>query len=427
MADLEKRFTGLSPEQRALLERRLKVKDLSSLRQSEAQTPGSRAASGAAEPSAALAGDRLAREMHFSLLFFSGNGSDEIADKYRLLVECARAADRLSLDAVWTPERHFHAFGGLYPNPSVLAAALAMITERIELRAGSVVMPLHDPLRVAEEWSVADNLSKGRVAIAFASGWSIDDFLLAPDAYDARKQVMVEGIQAVRTLWAGDSIARQDSKGNQREVRIFPKPIQPSLPIWLTSAGSLDTFVKAGELGAHVLTSLIGQTVEQLGEKIAAYRQSLAEHGFDPHAYRVALMLHTFIGTDLEVVKEQVRQPMYEYLRTNLGLHINQARRRNTDVDIEGFSGEDEDVLLGYAFERYFSTSSLLGTPSSCLAMIDRLRANDVDEVACLVDFGVDDDAVIAGLDHLHVLKERCNAGLVGAPAPRQGDALLVR
>ena len=74
-----------------------------------------------------------------------------------------------------------HRFGGLYPNPSVAGAALAAITERVDIRAGSCVLPLHDPIRVAEEWSLVDNLSNGRVGISFAftitniKTWLIDN------------------------------------------------------------------------------------------------------------------------------------------------------------------------------------------------------------------------------------------------------------
>ena len=58
-------------------------------------------------------------------------------------------------------------------NPNVFHAALATITEKIQLRSGSVVMPLHHPVRVAEEWAVIDNLSNSRVGVAFASGWTM--------------------------------------------------------------------------------------------------------------------------------------------------------------------------------------------------------------------------------------------------------------
>jgi hypothetical protein len=118
--------------------------------------------------------------MEFSLFYFSGDGSTTRNDKYRLLIEGAKFADRHRFSGVWIPERHFDAFGGLYPNPSVAGAAISMITEHIQIRSGSVVMPLQNPLRVAEEWSMVDNLSNGRVSLSFAPGWHPNDFVLYP-------------------------------------------------------------------------------------------------------------------------------------------------------------------------------------------------------------------------------------------------------
>ena len=84
--------------------------------------------------------------MDFSLFYFASAEVGKSAEKYRLLIEGAKFADTHGFAAVWTPERHFHEFGGLYPNPSVTSAAIATVTERIQIRAGSVVLPLHDPL-----------------------------------------------------------------------------------------------------------------------------------------------------------------------------------------------------------------------------------------------------------------------------------------
>jgi alkanesulfonate monooxygenase SsuD/methylene tetrahydromethanopterin reductase-like flavin-dependent oxidoreductase (luciferase family) len=65
----------------------------------------------------------------------------------------------------------------------VLAAALAVSTSNIRIRAGSVISPLQNPIRVAEEWSIVDNLSNGRVDLAFGQGWNPNDFVLAPDVF----------------------------------------------------------------------------------------------------------------------------------------------------------------------------------------------------------------------------------------------------
>src|SRR5262249_9179258 len=166
------------------------------------------------------------QSINLSLFYFASNDSEKSEAKYKLLLEGARLADRNGMEAVWTPERHFHAFGGLFPNPSVTSAALAVLTERVHIRAGSVVLPLHDPIRVAEEWSLVDNLSKGRVGIAFASGWHADDFTFFPDRYGQRKEAMFSGIDTVKKLWQGESVAVRGGAGNEVHVRIFPKPIQ---------------------------------------------------------------------------------------------------------------------------------------------------------------------------------------------------------
>src|ERR1044072_728353 len=132
--------------------------------------------------------------MDFGIMFFP-TGQRRNENKYHLLIEAAKYADERGFCAVWTPERHFHEFGGLYPNPALTSAALAAITKRVQLRAGSVVLPLHHPIRVAEEWAFVDNLSHGRVAVSFASGWHADDFVFVPENYADRKQLMLQQIE----------------------------------------------------------------------------------------------------------------------------------------------------------------------------------------------------------------------------------------
>src|SRR2546423_4077661 len=264
MDEIAKRLSALTSTQRELLELRLRKKGLQSILSPDASTVTVEAA---ADESLAISSSedpdawkerKVERSMRFSIYFFSDDGSKNSDDKYRLLLESAKFADQHGFSAVWTPERHFQAFGGLYPNPSVLSAALAMITERTQIRAGSVALPLHHPVRVAEEWSVVDNLSRGRVGISFASGWHPDDFLFAPDAYDERKEVMYRHIETIRRMWAGESVTFQSANDNAVEVRILPKPIQAQLPIWITTAGSPETWNRAGAIGANGLAALPG-------------------------------------------------------------------------------------------------------------------------------------------------------------------------
>jgi natural product biosynthesis luciferase-like monooxygenase protein len=347
----------------------------------------------------------------FSLFYFADDNAVYGEDKYRLYREGALFADRHELTAVWTPERHFHEKAGLYPNPSVLSGALATITKHIKLRAGSVVLPLHNSLRAAEEWSVVDNLSNGRVGISFTSGWMPNDFAFFPDRYPNKRDEMFRGIAEVQRLWRGESIPGRDGLGKEIEVRIFPKPIQAELPIWLTCSGGPEMFEKAGELGFHCLTALLTQSIEEVAPKIKLYRDALVRHGHDPRSGKVTMMMHTFIGEDAEAVLQKVRVPLTKYLKSHLSLIETGAQSLNLELDVREHEDPEKyrDQLAEFAFQRYYRTASLIGTPTSCMKMIEKLKAIGVDEVACLIDFGVDVDSVLESLDHLVVLRELSN------------------
>ncbi|MES1241994.1 MAG: MupA/Atu3671 family FMN-dependent luciferase-like monooxygenase [Acidobacteriota bacterium] len=348
--------------------------------------------------------------MDFGILFFSSVPPAAEDDKYALLIEAAKLADRLGFRSVWIPERHFHEFGGLFPNPSVLGAALAMITERIEIRAGSLISPLHHTLRIAEEWAVLDNLSGGRVAISFGSGWNVDDFIFFPERYASRRAVMLEQIEIVRRLWAGGTHVATNSFGKEVEVRLYPRPLQESLPVWVTSSGNAETFADAGAIGANILTHLLGQDLETLRGKIDIYRSSLAGHGFDPAAGRVSLMLHTFMAPDTAAVKEKVRGPFREYLRSAISLEQMAAAGGGAisgghRIDPHSISPEVLSDLLDLTFERYFRSASLLGSPADLQPLVLDLEEIGVDEIACLIDFLDDPPAVLESLRHVDALR----------------------
>jgi len=347
------------------------------------------------------------REMDFSLFYFGSAAGDGGDDKYRLLIEGAKFADKNGFAGVWTPERHFHSVGGLYPNPSLTSAAIAMVTQRVQIRAGSVVLPLHDPIRVAEEWSVVDILSKGRAGISFASGWHANDFALSPENYSRRKEATFEGIETLRRLWRGEAIPATSGAGQTIEIKSFPRPIQRELPMWLTSSGNADTFQRAGEMGLNVLTHMFGQSIGDVAKKIEIYRAAWRKHGHGPGEGRVSLMLHTFIWDDQAAAWEKVRGPLCDYLRTYRELS------RNSNPAGAGPSPAASEAaverLLQDAAERYFENSGLFGTPEIALRMVDKLTAIGVDELACLIDFGIATDTVLASLPHLGQLRELAN------------------
>ena len=351
-------------------------------------------------------------ELEFGL-FYWGNDAGAGRDKYRLLLEGAKFADANGFDSIWTPERHFHAFGGPYPNPAVTGAAVAAITENLSIRAGSCVLPLHHPARVAEEWAVVDNLSNGRVALAFASGWMPEDFVLRPEnAPPHNKASLVRDIDIVRKLWRGDRVNFELGGTDGVGVITQPRPVQKELPVWLTTAGNPESYREAARLGANVLTHLLGQSVDELAEKIAIYREALAENGRDPSQYKVTLMLHTLLGEDRDDVRNLARGPMKEYLRSAAALIKQyawafpafkkpQGVSQPMDIDLQSLAPDELDAILEFAFLRYYEDSGLFGTVDDALARLDQVASIGVNDIACLIDFGLPNEIVLERLTPL--------------------------
>lgn len=353
--------------------------------------------------------------MNFGLMFFASSEDALSGDRYRVVVESARFADRNGFSSVWVPERHFTKFGSLYPNPAVLHSALAMVTERIRLNAGSVVAPLHNPLRIAEEWTMVDNLSRGRVGVSFAPGWNPEDFAFFPERYQDRQEIMLAGIRAIQQLWRGETTTAKSGNGDEIQIRIFPSPVQKELPIWLTAAGNPKTFMLAGELGANLLTHLLDQEEEQLAGKIALYRQARGEHGWDPDAGIVTVMLHTFVGADAGRVREQARTPFCQYLKSNIGLLKGLSQSRGQNIDVSLMLERDLDDFVNFLYDRFAAQRGLIGTPESCFPLVSRLHAIGANEIASLLDFGPDVDLILSNLPHLSRLKDLCRTRLAGA------------
>ncbi|KIN61601.1 Non-ribosomal peptide synthetase [Sulfitobacter noctilucae] len=381
---------------------------------------------------------RTGAKIDFNLMYW-GNDDGVGPKKYELLLEGAKFADANGFNAVWTPERHFHAFGGPYPNPSVTGAAVAAVTQNLAVRAGSCVAPLHHPARIAEEWAVIDNLTNGRVGLAIASGWQPDDFILRPEnTPPANKPAMYTAIDQLRQLWRGDAVEFPKTDGTMHAVVTQPRPVSAELPVWVTTAGNPQTWKEAGEIGANVLTHLLGQSVEEVGGKIKIYHQALRDAGHDPADFTVTLMLHSYLAETREKSEKIARGPMKDYLRSAAALIKQYAwafpafkRPEGTanafDLDLEGVSEEELDAILEFAFQRYFNDSGMFGTVADGVARVEELKKIGVTEVACLIDYGIDPALVMEGLTPLAEVLKLSNQEAVLAPDDFSLAAQIVR
>ncbi|MFE6979622.1 MupA/Atu3671 family FMN-dependent luciferase-like monooxygenase [Streptomyces griseus] len=365
----------------------------------------------------------------FGLYFFGDYPETAEADgsgtleAYDTLFETARFADERGFSSLWLPERHFDSFGGIFPNPSVLAAAVARETGRVRINAGSVVLPLHDPVRVAEEWSVVDNLSGGRVGIGCATGWHARDFALHPDRFADRRRIAFDHLDEVRRLWRGEAVRRRTGEGAEAEIRIRPRPVQEEPPFFLATSGQRASYEDAARRGLGVVTNLMSQSVDELAANIAHYRRTRAACGLDPAAGRVTVLVHTYLGDDHATARAEALEPMVRYLRSSLLMRSAATAAGQRREDVAAASEEDLDYLFRRAYDRYCDQRALIGTPESVAPFVDALHGAGVDEIAALVDFGMDRERLRSGLEHLDLLRRRTQERDAPGPEARERDA----
>lgn len=330
--------------------------------------------------------------MRLGIAFFSGDGS--LPNPLDFYMQTSMWADARGFTSTWTPERHFQVFGGAFPEPAVAVAAAAGVTKNIRLRSGCVISPRHEVASIVERWAMVDCLSHGRVSLTLAPGARSEDFLFCPDRFDSRRSILRSQICEIRQVWKTGHFSFQQQSGVKQELPVFPRPKSNDIDVSIAVAGAPASYLEAADCGAGVYTHLASQTLDDLAKNISLYRANLPR-GVEGE---VALLLHTFVAETDDAARSIARKPLQEYLLRFLQVG---------SVAMEG-RGQTPQMLAEVAAERYLRGRSLIGSRSSCLELLSQLEKIGVNEVACLVDFGVKETVVAENLRHLEMLIPEC-------------------
>lgn len=349
------------------------------------------------------------KKMKFSIYFHNDNDFNQSDDGYKFILDMSKYADENNYDSVWVPERHFDEFGASYPNPCVLLSAISSITNNINLNCGGLIMPLHDPLKIAEDYAMLDILSKQRAGIAFTSGWHVNDYVLNADNFENKNHVLREYIDIFNQVWKKNAYKRVNGNKDVVDIKVYPQPKQTELPQWLTTVMVDDsTWEEAGRMGMNIFTEMLVQKRSNLEKGIKKYRESLQKNGFDPASKKVTLMLHTFIGNDGEDVRKIVEEPFKQFLVNHLRFFYKYAKanKSNLGFDPDVLSDADIQTLVSMGIKKYFEGQALIGDIHQVQESVEYFKSIGVDELACLIDFGVDKKLIRERVNNLTKLKE---------------------
>ncbi len=250
-------------------------------------------------------------------LFENPAGKSEhevIKEQMELMYE----AEGLGFDSVWPAEHHFSEYG-YCASPQVPLAAVAARTKRIRLGTGVVVLPFHNPIRVAEDFAFLDLMSDGRVDLGVGRGYQpieYKGFGMADQQANSR-EIFDEAIRLVRQCWTEERVTFKGKHYTVDDLNVRPKPLQqPHPPIYMACL-SAETFRLAGRYGFNVLMSgAFGLSAEGAKVGIQDYRAGRREAGLDPAAGRVALLLKVYVGDTMDGARHDYAGPCTWYYRT---------------------------------------------------------------------------------------------------------------
>lgn len=211
----------------------------------------------------------------------------------------ANLGESWGYQSFWLPEHHFTR-GSAIPDPLMLLASVAALTQTIRLGTTSYLLPLRQPVLAAEQVAVLDQLSAGRVILGIGRGY-------APQLFDTfgvdrkRKRVLLKHcLDVMQQAWAGEPVGEGETR-----TPISPLPVQqPHPPIWVAAFGPL-ALKQAGSLGRPYLSSPM-ETIERLRNNLAIHAAACAESG-SPMPQEVPIMRTAFCSHDASLVR-QVRE-----------------------------------------------------------------------------------------------------------------------
>lgn len=313
--------------------------------------------------------------MKFGLNFFPAFRTSELstADYFSQALRLCERADELGYSSVKTVEHYFHDYGGHSPNPSILLAAISARTKYMRLVTGAVIPAFNNPIKLAGELAMVDNISQGRLDVGFGRAFIPEEFEAFHIPMDESRARFEEGIEVIKRLWTEDRVTFEGRFHKLHDIHSMPRPIQqPHPPIWVAAVSSEDSFAWAGHKGYNLMIVPFAGGLERTAGFVKTYRQAWREAGHKSGAEQIQMSFHCYLAESDHEAIEGFKGPMTTYLEV-----FTEAVRGWSALQSVNYPGYDK--LVGAISNQTWETninnrSAFVGTPDNVVETIHYLQ-----------------------------------------------------
>jgi alkanesulfonate monooxygenase SsuD/methylene tetrahydromethanopterin reductase-like flavin-dependent oxidoreductase (luciferase family) len=310
--------------------------------------------------------------MHVGMFLEESRGGADEAQAFREAFELAEAAEAWGLDGVWLGEVHFNTTRSVVSATVVLASAIAARTRRIRVGTAVQVLPLGNPIRMAEDAATVDHISGGRFDFGIGRSGS-------PRAYDAfgipygeSPARLAEALEIILKAWTGEKFTYHGKFYRVENASVSPRPVQRPHPPVRQAIATDETFPQAGAQGMPIFAGLRAAAgLEDLRNQLELYREAWQKAGH-PGQGDVCLRIPVYAAATERAAVEEPRETLTSFARR-------QAEIARTAVGRAGAgpaerARERAERFANLTYDEILQTRAACGTPARLIDRLGELR-----------------------------------------------------
>jgi alkanesulfonate monooxygenase SsuD/methylene tetrahydromethanopterin reductase-like flavin-dependent oxidoreductase (luciferase family) len=296
-------------------------------------------------------------------------GSD--ADSFAAAFDVVDAAEKWGLDAIWLAELHFDPERSVLSSPMCIASAIAARTRRMKIGLAVQVLPLCNPLRIAEEAATVDQISHGRLIFGVGRSGVAKTYEAYGVPYAESRERFAETLDIILKAWTEPVMSYQGRFHSFQNVSVTPQPFQKPMPPIRVAATSADTFTTTGSQGLPIFLAVRHEDARMFAPQIATYREAYAAAGH-PGRGQVFLRAPGYIGATMDAARNDAEASLLHYYRAQARLLADSAGRAG--VDQVARRNQTAERLASITYDEALRGSVFIGTPDSVAAQLHGLQ-----------------------------------------------------